>query len=152
MSKEPWPKAGPLKGTHHGAQNNVLAEHGFAGSVVALCWVRLPIGQSTGGSGIRACGRIILGIAKPLGAIALLVPGIARVKEWAYAGFAIAWICAFIAHYLAFRSAGIAGATGRLLFDPPCEPALSRYGHTELDVDRLSGRAWRWLQRCSFFG
>ena len=96
--------------------------------------------------------RIILGIAKPLGAIALLVPGIARVKEWAYAGFAIAWICAFIAHYLAFRSAGIAGATGRLLFDPPCEPALSRYGHTELDVDRLSGRAWRWLQRCSFFG
>jgi len=45
--------------------------------------------------------RIILGIAKPLGAIALLVPGMARVKEWAYAGFAIAWICAFFAHYLA---------------------------------------------------
>ena len=45
--------------------------------------------------------RIILGIAKPLGAIALLVPGIVRVKEWAYAGFAIAWICAFFAHYLA---------------------------------------------------
>lgn len=45
--------------------------------------------------------RIILGIAKPLGAIALLVPGIVRVKEWAYAGFAIAWICAFVAHYLA---------------------------------------------------
>ena len=45
--------------------------------------------------------RIILGIAKPLGAIALLVPGMVRVKEWAYAGFAIAWICAFVAHYLA---------------------------------------------------
>ena len=45
--------------------------------------------------------RIILAIAKPLGAIALLVPGMVRVKEWAYAGFAIAWICAFIAHYLA---------------------------------------------------
>lgn len=45
--------------------------------------------------------RIILGIAKPLGAIALLVPGMVRVKEWAYAGFAIAWICAFFAHYLA---------------------------------------------------
>lgn len=45
--------------------------------------------------------RIILGIAKPLGAIALLVPGMIRVKEWAYAGFAIAWICAFFAHYLA---------------------------------------------------
>lgn len=45
--------------------------------------------------------RIILGIAKPLGAIALIVPGIPKVKEWAYAGFAIAWICAFFAHYLA---------------------------------------------------
>jgi hypothetical protein len=45
--------------------------------------------------------RIILGIAKPLGAIALLVPGMVRVKEWAYAGFGIAWICAFFAHYLA---------------------------------------------------
>ena len=45
--------------------------------------------------------RIILGIAKPLGAIVLLVPGIVRIKEWAYAGFAIAWICAFFAHRLA---------------------------------------------------
>jgi hypothetical protein len=45
--------------------------------------------------------RIILGIAKPLGGIVLLVPGIVRIKEWAYAGFAIAWICAFVAHHLA---------------------------------------------------
>jgi uncharacterized membrane protein YphA (DoxX/SURF4 family) len=45
--------------------------------------------------------RIILGIAKLLGAIALLVPGFPRLKEWAYAGFTFAWICAFIAHYLA---------------------------------------------------
>jgi hypothetical protein len=45
--------------------------------------------------------RVILGIAKPLGAIVLLVPGIVRIKEWAYAGFAIAWICAFFAHRLA---------------------------------------------------
>ncbi len=45
--------------------------------------------------------RIILGIAKPLGAIALIVPVIPKAKEWAYAGFAIAWICAFLAHYLA---------------------------------------------------
>jgi uncharacterized membrane protein YphA (DoxX/SURF4 family) len=45
--------------------------------------------------------RIILGIAKPLGAIALLVPGMVKLKEWAYAGFTFAWICAFIAHYLA---------------------------------------------------
>ena len=45
--------------------------------------------------------RVILGIAKLLGAIALVAPGLARVKEWAYAGFAFAWISAFVAHYLA---------------------------------------------------
>jgi uncharacterized membrane protein YphA (DoxX/SURF4 family) len=45
--------------------------------------------------------RIILGIAKPLGAIALLVPGFAKLKEWAYAGFTFAWISAIVAHYLA---------------------------------------------------
>ena len=45
--------------------------------------------------------RIILGIAKPLGAIALVVPGLAKLKEWAYAGFTFAWISAFFAHYLA---------------------------------------------------
>jgi uncharacterized membrane protein YphA (DoxX/SURF4 family) len=45
--------------------------------------------------------RIILGIAKPLGAIVLLMPGLPRLKEWAYAGFTFAWISAFVAHYLA---------------------------------------------------
>jgi len=45
--------------------------------------------------------RIILGIAKPLGAIALFIPGLPRLKEWAYAGFTFAWISAFVAHYLA---------------------------------------------------
>ena len=45
--------------------------------------------------------RIILGVAKPLGAIALFVPGIPKLNEWAYAGFTFAWICAFFAHYLA---------------------------------------------------
>ncbi len=39
--------------------------------------------------------RIILGIVKPLGAIALLIPGYLRLKEWAYAGFTYAWVCAF---------------------------------------------------------
>src|SRR5438094_3425042 len=45
--------------------------------------------------------RIILGIAKPLGATALMIPGWPRLKEWAYAGFTFAWISASIAHYLA---------------------------------------------------
>ena len=45
--------------------------------------------------------RIILGIAKPLGAVALVVPGFPKIKEWAYAGFTFAWISAVVAHYLA---------------------------------------------------
>ena len=42
--------------------------------------------------------RTELAIAKALGAIVLLVPVWSRVKEWAYAGFGIAFISAFIAH------------------------------------------------------
>ena len=45
--------------------------------------------------------RILLGVAKPLGAVALLIPGWHRLKEWAYAGFTFAWIAAAVAHYLA---------------------------------------------------
>ncbi|MDB5272862.1 MAG: hypothetical protein JWO58_1229 [Chitinophagaceae bacterium] len=43
--------------------------------------------------------RIELGIAKFLGALALLLPFVpARIKEWAYAGFGITIISAVIAH------------------------------------------------------
>ena len=45
--------------------------------------------------------RVLLGIAKLLGAITLLVPGLPKLKEWAYAGFTFAWIAAMVAHYLA---------------------------------------------------
>lgn len=45
--------------------------------------------------------RVLLGIAKLLGGITLLVPGLLTVKEWAYAGFTFAWIAAAVAHYLA---------------------------------------------------
>jgi len=45
--------------------------------------------------------RVLLGIAKPLGAIALVIPGFLRLKEWAYAGFTFAWVAASIAHYFA---------------------------------------------------
>jgi hypothetical protein len=45
--------------------------------------------------------RVLLGIAKLAGAIALVAPGIPIVKEWAYAGFTFAWIAATVAHYLA---------------------------------------------------
>jgi uncharacterized membrane protein YphA (DoxX/SURF4 family) len=45
--------------------------------------------------------RILLGIAKVLGAIALVVPGFPKLKEWAYAGFTFAWIAAHVAHHMA---------------------------------------------------
>jgi DoxX-like family len=38
----------------------------------------------------------VLGIAKPAAAIVLLVPGLAILKEWAYAGVTFAWVMAFI--------------------------------------------------------
>jgi DoxX-like family len=40
--------------------------------------------------------RIVLGIAKPAAAIVLLAPGLALLKEWAYAGATFALIMAFI--------------------------------------------------------
>jgi DoxX-like family len=43
--------------------------------------------------------RVLLGIAKLLGAITLLVPGWPNLKEWAYAGFTFTWIAAVVAHY-----------------------------------------------------
>jgi hypothetical protein len=43
--------------------------------------------------------RIVLGIAKPAAAIVLLLPGLARLKEWAYAGSAFALVMAFISAY-----------------------------------------------------
>jgi uncharacterized membrane protein YphA (DoxX/SURF4 family) len=42
--------------------------------------------------------RIELAIGKILGAIILIAPVSARIKEWAYAGFVITFISAFIAH------------------------------------------------------
>lgn len=40
--------------------------------------------------------RIVLGIAKPAAAIVLLLPALALLKEWAYAGVSFALIMAFI--------------------------------------------------------
>jgi hypothetical protein len=43
--------------------------------------------------------RIVLGVAKPVAAIVLLLPGLALLKEWAYVGVAFTWFMATIAHY-----------------------------------------------------
>lgn len=56
--------------------------------------------------------RIVLGIAKPVAAIVLLLPGMALLKEWAYAGVAFALIMAFI-------SAWASGEPAQTLMLPP---------------------------------
>ena len=80
--------------------------------LIALSGLFAAFAYLSGGSqvvqGFAAVGypqqlRIILGIAKPLGVIALVIPGFVTLKEWAYAGFTFAWICAFFAHYLAHQ-------------------------------------------------
>jgi hypothetical protein len=45
--------------------------------------------------------RIILGVAKLTGVLILIAPGLRVPKEWAYAGFAFAWVIASIAHWQA---------------------------------------------------
>ena len=45
--------------------------------------------------------RVLLGIGKLAGAIALLLPRLPTLKEWVYAGFTFMWIAAVVAHYLA---------------------------------------------------
>jgi hypothetical protein len=45
--------------------------------------------------------RFILGVAKALAVVALLSPGLALVKEWAYAGLTFTWIGAFVSHTVA---------------------------------------------------
>jgi len=44
--------------------------------------------------------RIVLGLAKPAAAIVLLIPGLALLKEWAYAGATFAWTMASISAYV----------------------------------------------------
>ena len=51
--------------------------------------------------------RIVLGFAKPAAAIVLLLPGLALLKEWAYAGVTFAWVMAFIAAYSTGEGANV---------------------------------------------
>ena len=44
--------------------------------------------------------RIVLGIVKPAAAIVLLLPGLALLKEWAYAGATFTWIMASLSAYV----------------------------------------------------
>jgi hypothetical protein len=56
------------------------------------------IKQGFGHLGFPDYFRVELAIAKLLGAVVLLVPLASRIKEWAYAGFTITFVSAFVAH------------------------------------------------------
>src|SRR5215470_17848975 len=71
----------------------------FAG--VSYLWGNQQAVQGFAHVGYPQQLRVLLGIAKLLGGITLIVPGLLTLKEWAYAGFTFAWIAAAVAHYLA---------------------------------------------------
>jgi DoxX-like family len=66
----------------------------------AYAQLRLPqVAEAFSHLGFPAYFRVELSWAKLAGVVALLAPLPARVKEWAYAGFAITLISALIAHF-----------------------------------------------------
>ena len=73
--------------------------------------------------------RIVLGLAKPAAAIVLLMPGLALLKEWAYAGVAFTWIMAFI-------SARASGEAMELWIMPPVLLALLIVSYVTRPADR----------------
>jgi hypothetical protein len=77
--------------------------------------------------------RIVLGIAKPAAGIVLLLPGIALLKEWAYAGAAFAWMMATVAHYSAGDGPQVWALPLTLLVllivSYVCRPPSRRIGH-----------------------
>jgi hypothetical protein len=57
------------------------------------------VAQGFAHMGFKDFFRVELGVAKLLGAVVLLVPVLpSRIREWAFAGFAITFVSAAIAH------------------------------------------------------
>jgi hypothetical protein len=68
-------------------------------SFTAYAQLRLPqVAEAFAHLGFPAYFRVELSLAKLLGVVLLLAPVPARLKEWAYAGFAIDLASALIAH------------------------------------------------------
>ena len=66
----------------------------------AYAQLRLPqVAQAFTHLGFPAYFRVELAWAKLVGVVLLLAPVPARLKEWAYAGFAITLVSALIAHF-----------------------------------------------------
>jgi hypothetical protein len=68
-------------------------------SFTAYAQLRLPqVAEAFTHLGFPAYFRVELSVAKLIGVVLLLAPVPARLKEWAYAGFAIDIVSAVIAH------------------------------------------------------
>ena len=66
----------------------------------AYAQLRLPqVAEAFARLGFPGYFRVELALAKLLGILALLAPVPARLKEWAYAGFAFTLVSALIAHF-----------------------------------------------------
>ena len=70
----------------------------FAGAGIANLIQVEPQKEVIQGLGYPVYLMTILGIAKTLGVVALLLPKTPRLKEWAYAGFAFDMIGAAMSH------------------------------------------------------
>ena len=72
----------------------------LSGLIAGVMYFSSPfISKEFGHLGFPDYFRIELGAAKIVGAFALIMPMVSsRIKEWAYAGFAIAFISASVAH------------------------------------------------------
>ena len=69
-------------------------------SFTAYAQLRLPqVAEAFTHLGFPAYFRVELAFAKLLGVLLLLAPAPPRLKEWAYAGFAINLVSALIAHF-----------------------------------------------------
>ncbi len=69
-------------------------------SFTAYAQLRVPqVAEAFTHLGFPAYFRVELSWAKFAGVLLILAPGPARVKEWAYAGFAITLVSALIAHF-----------------------------------------------------
>jgi energy-coupling factor transporter transmembrane protein EcfT len=73
--------------------------------------------------------RIVLGLAKPAAAIVLLLPRLAVLKEWAYAGATFAWVMAFISAY-------VSGEGPQVWIMPPVLLALLATSYVTRPPDR----------------
>jgi hypothetical protein len=69
-------------------------------SFTAYAQLRVPqVAEAFAHLGFPAYFRVELALAKLLGVVLILAPVPVRLKEWAYAGFAITLVSALIAHF-----------------------------------------------------